>query len=110
LIGGAKTDGADVKTDGESKKKYYEELYDAAGKAAIAIVDPPRSGCHRDLLDSLIQTAPEKIVYVSCDPATLSRDVKVLTEGGYRFAEATPVDMFPHTGHVETVCLLTHKD
>ena len=56
-----------------------------------------------------MSVAPEKIVYVSCDPATLARDIKFLTENGYAFVEATPVDMFPWTGHVETVVLLSHK-
>ena len=102
---------ADGSSDNSGPRKllYDEELYQAAKDAKVAIVDPPRSGCHRDLLDSLIRTAPEKIVYVSCDPATLARDIKILCGQGYRFEEATPVDMFPHTGHVETVVLLSHQ-
>ena len=72
----------------------------------VVFLDPPRAGCDRKLLDAVTEAGPERIVYVSCDPATLARDVKRLTEGGYRFAEATPVDMFPWTGHVETIVLL----
>ncbi|MBQ8589382.1 MAG: 23S rRNA (uracil-5-)-methyltransferase RumA, partial [Firmicutes bacterium] len=53
-----------------------------------------------------LNVAPKRIVYVSCDPATLARDIKVLTEGGYRLEEAQPVDMFPHTANVECVCKL----
>lgn len=58
----------------------------------------------------MAEAKPKRIVYVSCDPATLARDVKNLTGAGYEFIEATPVDMFPHTGHVETVVLLGWKD
>jgi 23S rRNA (uracil1939-C5)-methyltransferase len=57
----------------------------------------------------LITHQPKKIIYISCDPATLARDIKALGEGGYRFEEATPVDMFPWTAHVETVVLLEKK-
>lgn len=73
------------------------------------ILDPPRRGCDPALLDSVAEFAPSKIVYVSCDPATLARDVKILVENGYEFIECTPVDMFCDTGHVETVALLSWK-
>ncbi len=73
----------------------------------IAIIDPPRRGCDKKLIESLIQLAPRKILYVSCDPATMSRDIKLLIEAGYELNEATPVDMFPQSGHVEAVTLLT---
>jgi len=82
-------------------------------KADVVVVDPPRAGCKESLLQTLVKIAPERIVYVSCDPATLARDIKILEnlecEDGskYRFEEATPVDMFPHTVHVETVALLS---
>ena len=75
--------------------------------ADVVFLDPPRAGCDKALLDAVAEIAPEKIVYVSCDPATMSRDIKFLTERGYIFEEATPVDMFPHTKHVETVVLLS---
>lgn len=74
-----------------------------AGHADVVILDPPRAGCFPNLLDAVVEAAPEKIVYVSCDPATLARDVKILCEKGYQFVEATPVDMFPQTMHVECV-------
>lgn len=75
----------------------------------LAIVDPPRAGCEQTLLEAVSAAAPEKIIYVSCDAATLSRDIKYLSERGYQLTEATPVDMFPWTGHVETIVLLSHK-
>ena len=76
-------------------------------QADVAILDPPRAGCDERLLEAVVKAEPEKIVYVSCDPATLARDIKWLGEHGYEFKEATPCDMFPWTGHVETVVLLS---
>ena len=75
--------------------------------ADVAILDPPRAGCDQVLLEAVVKVQPDRIVYVSCDPATLARDVKWLGEHGYEFKEATPCDMFPWTGHVETVVLLS---
>ena len=77
--------------------------------ADVVILDPPRAGWEQPLLEAVVKAAPERIVYVSCDPATLARDIKWLGEHGYEFKEATPCDMFPWTGHVETVVLLSHK-
>lgn len=82
-------------------------------KADIVVVDPPRAGCRESLLKTIAEIAPERIVYVSCDPATLARDIAVLqklscTNGEhYEFIEATPVDMFPQSIHVESVVLLS---
>lgn len=76
-------------------------------QADVVVLDPPRSGCEEELLKAVVEVEPEKIVYVSCDPATLARDVKFLTGNGYQFIEATPTDMFPWTGHCEVVCLLS---
>ncbi|MCR5795465.1 MAG: 23S rRNA (uracil(1939)-C(5))-methyltransferase RlmD [Solobacterium sp.] len=75
-------------------------------KADVIIVDPPRKGCSKDTLDAMITISPGKIVYVSCDPATLARDVKILSEAGYELKTVQPVDMFPHTAHIETIVLL----
>lgn len=75
--------------------------------ADVAVVDPPRKGCEPALLDALIQVGVGRIVYVSCNPATLARDVYRLQGGGYEVKAVQPVDMFPWTGHVETVVLIT---
>lgn len=82
------------------------KLLEQGISAAVVILDPPRSGCDPALLDAVAQAEPCRIVYVSCDPATLARDVKILGDKGYRFMEAQPVDMFPMTGHVEAAILL----
>ncbi|SMC60041.1 23S rRNA (uracil1939-C5)-methyltransferase [Oscillospiraceae bacterium] len=72
------------------------------------IVDPPRKGMDPKFVRTLLTLSPGKISYVSCDPATMARDIRTLTEGGYKLLSVRPVDMFPNTPHVETVCLLTH--
>ncbi len=72
----------------------------------VVILDPPRKGCQRELIETVVEMSPERVVYVSCDPATLARDLKIFEELGYRTLEVTPVDMFPRTAHVETVCSL----
>ena len=79
-------------------------------KADVVILDPPRKGCDEALLKAVVGIEADRIVYVSCDPATLSRDIKYLSENGYEYVKGTPVDMFPHTGHVETVALLSKLD
>lgn len=77
----------------------------AQGIAAdVIVVDPPRKGCDEALLNTMIEMKPKRIVYVSCNPATLARDLKILEEGGFRTVEVQPVDMFPHSYHVEVVC------
>ena len=78
-------------------------------KVDVAIVDPPRAGCDETLLETLIKLSPEKIVYVSCDPGALARDVKYLGEHGYEFKKCTVVDQFPWTNHVEVACKLVKK-
>ena len=100
----------------EAAKKFGEDaakreiLKDEALRithADVAILDPPRAGCEQPLLQAVVRAAPDRIVYVSCDPATLARDIKWLSEHGYEFREATPCDMFPWTSHVETVVLMS---
>lgn len=69
--------------------------------ADVIVVDPPRKGCDPRLLETILAMKPERVVYVSCNPSTLARDLRVLEDGGYATVEVTPVDMFPHTVHVE---------
>ena len=76
-------------------------------KPDVVVLDPPRKGCGEDLILTVAEMMPERIVYVSCDPATLARDLKLFAQNGWAPQEATPVDMFPRTAHVETVCLLS---
>ena len=90
----------------------YVENLKAQGKDPqidVICVDPPRKGCDDVCIQTMLEIAPKRIVYVSCDPATLARDLKKLAEGGYSLDYVQPVDQFAHTVHVETVCLLTHN-
>ncbi|WP_415344461.1 23S rRNA (uracil(1939)-C(5))-methyltransferase RlmD [Clostridium perfringens] len=85
------------------------DLINKGVKADVVVVDPPRKGCDKKLLDAITNIDAKKIVYVSCDPSTLGRDLKVLEENGYKTLEVQPVDMFPNTAHVETVALIRRK-
>ena len=86
-----------------------EILKNEGVKPDVIILDPPRKGCSPDMLKTAAQMSPDRIVYVSCDPATLARDCGIFADLGYTAVKATPVDMFPRTGHVETVCLLSKQ-
>ena len=77
-------------------------------KPDVVFMDPPRAGCSGEFLRQVIKAAPGRIVYISCNPETLKRDVDILHKAGYRMEKAQPYDLFPYTDHVETVCLLTH--
>ncbi|ELQ0172281.1 23S rRNA (uracil(1939)-C(5))-methyltransferase RlmD [Clostridium perfringens] len=85
------------------------DLINKGVKADVVVVDPPRKGCDKKLLDAITNIDAKKIVYVSCDPSTLGRDLKVLEENGYKTLEVQPVDMFPNTSHVENVAKLIKK-
>ncbi|MCI8418683.1 MAG: 23S rRNA (uracil(1939)-C(5))-methyltransferase RlmD [Lachnospiraceae bacterium] len=102
--------------------EFYEKEQKERGQAArdmdtasqmrhpdVIVVDPPRKGCDERCLYTMLKMAPERIVYVSCDSATLGRDLKYLGNGGYVVTRVRGVDMFPGTGHVETVVMLSHK-
>ncbi len=86
-----------------------EVLPSLATPYQVAILDPPRGGCAPEALRALAQARPERIVYVSCDPATLARDVATLVRAGYELASVQPIDMFPQTYHIETVALLRRR-
>ena len=82
------------------------DLINKGVKADIVVVDPPRKGCDVKLLNAITNIDAERIVYVSCDPSTLARDLAILEENGYETLEVQPVDMFPQTAHIENVALL----
>lgn len=87
-------------------EKVLPKLVKVGIESNKVVLDPPRKGCEREVLESLVKMQPERIVYVSCNPSTMARDVKYLVENGYRVVEVQPVDMFPHTTHVECVVLI----
>jgi 23S rRNA (uracil1939-C5)-methyltransferase len=89
-----------------ASEKEIPELIKRGIKPDVVVVDPPRKGCERELLDAIAFVKPERIVYVSCDPGTLARDLGILDELGYKTVEVQPVDMFPMTAHVEAVVKL----
>ena len=76
-------------------------------KVEVIIIDPPRRGCSREVLKNIIKIKPEQILYVSCDMPTLARDIKYITQNGYNIEEVQPIDMFPHTSHIECLVHLT---
>ena len=82
---------------------------DTMSRPDVIVVDPPRKGCDRLCLDTILKMQPVRVVYVSCDSATLARDLRILCDGGYELKKVRPVDQFAHTGHVETVILLSRK-
>lgn len=90
--------------------RFMVDMAEAGEKADVVITDPPRAGCSLDFLKSVIKLSPKRIVYVSCNPETLARDLGFLTRKGYKAEKIQPVDMFPFTEHVETVVLLTKRE
>ena len=92
---------------GKAEEVLPEMYAKGEARADVIVVDPPRKGCDAALLETVVKMQPERIVYVSCDSATLARDLKWLCAEGYELKRVRGVDMFPMTGHVETVCLLS---
>ncbi len=90
--------------------EFMTAMAAAGEKADVVLMDPPRAGSDEAFLSAVVKLAPEKVVYVSCNPETLARDLKYLTRKGYEVRKIQPVDMFGFTVHVETVCLLSRKD
>ena len=79
-------------------------------KIDVVIMDPPRAGSDEKFLASIVKLSPKKVVYVSCNPVTMKMDLQYLTKKGYKVKEIQPVDMFPQTGHVELVALMSRVD
>ena len=90
--------------------EFMVEMAKENEQVDVVFMDPPRKGSDKRFLTSLLKLSPKKIVYISCNPETQKRDLFTLTKGGYKVRKIQPVDMFPHTNHVETVCLLSRKD
>lgn len=90
--------------------KVMPKLYDEGICPDVIVVDPPRSGCERTVLEAFVNMKPDRIIYVSCNPASLARDIAILDELGYRAVEVQPVDMFSETSHVESVTKLIKKN
>lgn len=88
-------------------EKEVPKLYEKGITADVVVVDPPRKGCEEVVLETMVKMSPKKIVYVSCNPSTLARDLAYLEERGYETKEVQPVDLFPHTSHVECVVLMS---
>jgi 23S rRNA (uracil1939-C5)-methyltransferase len=88
---------------------FLKQTSAAGERYDLVIIDPPRAGCHPDVIRSLLDSQPKKLVYISCNPATLARDLKMLLDGGYSLEKTIPVDLFPHTFHIESVSRLTYK-
>ena len=93
---------------GDMKDVLSENIFQANGKPDVIITDPPRAGMHEDVIKRIANAAPDKIVYISCNPSTQSRDIQLLSEN-YYVVVVQPVDMFPHTHHVENVVLLKRR-
>lgn len=90
--------------------EFMEQLAEQQENVDVVFMDPPRAGSDEKFLGSLVALKPKKVVYISCNPVTLQRDLEYLTKKGYKVEKAVPVDMFPWTNHVETVCLMSRKD
>ena len=93
---------------GDMKNILTDDFIAEHGKPDVIITDPPRAGMHEDVIKVILNAAPEKIVYVSCNPATQARDLAMMSEQ-YKIVAVQPVDMFPHTHHVENVVLLVRN-
>jgi len=90
-------------------EEVVPNMYKEGKTANVVVVDPPRKGCDEKVLDTIVSMSPDKVIYVSCNPSTLARDLAYLDERGYKCSEIQPVDMFPHTMHVECVAKIEKK-
>jgi len=90
-------------------EEVVPKMYKQGKRANVVVVDPPRKGCDEKVLDTIVSMEPDRVVYVSCSPSTLARDLNYLDERGYKCLEVQPVDMFPHSVHIENVALIVKK-
>lgn len=110
--------GENAKRNGITNAKFFcadagqaaQRLSAEGERPDVIVVDPPRKGLSSDVIEAIAQMSPQRVVYVSCDPATLARDVKLLTERGYALRHAEAVDLFPRCAHIETVALLCREN
>ena len=93
----------------DSAENIVPKLIEKGERPDVVILDPPRKGSDESTLTAIIKAQPKRVVYVSCNPATLARDARFLNDNGYTITATTAFDLFPHTSHVETVVLLSHK-
>lgn len=105
-----RNDAHNIRFYNEDAGKFMVDMAARGEKADVVIMDPPRTGSDEAFLSSLVRLAPKRVVYVSCGPDSLARDLKYLTKSGYRMEECTPYDMFPYTRHVETIVALHRTD
>ena len=90
-------------------EEVVPKMYKQGKRANVVVVDPPRKGCDEKVLDTIVSMEPDRVVYVSCNPSTLARDLNYLNERGYKCKEVQPVDMFPHSVHIENVALIVKE-
>ena len=106
VINAKRNDIRNIRFYNDDAGKFMVEMAQKGEKADVVIMDPPRTGSDEAFLSSVVKLSPERVVYVSCGPETLARDLKYLTKHGYTVKRATPYDCFPYTEHIETVVLL----
>lgn len=107
VINAKRNDIRNIRFYNDDAGKFMVEMAQKGEKADVVIMDPPRTGSDEAFLSSVVKLSPERVVYVSCGPETLARDLKYLTKHGYAVKRATPYDCFPYTEHIETVVLLS---
>ena len=110
-IGNAKHNGVkNARFFAADATRWISEAAAAGERADVIFMDPPREGSTPQFIESVARMAPKRVVYVSCNPETLARDLALLTKKGYRVESSTPVDMFPQTEHIEVVCQLVLRN
>ena len=110
IINARRNEIKNIRFINEDAGRYMVSLAEQNEQIDVVIMDPPRSGSDEAFLSSVVKLAPKRVVYVSCGPDTLARDLKYLVKHGYRVEEATPYDMFPFTEHTEVVVALSKRN